>query len=268
MNKFFIIVASFFCCACYRDVSLDFPQASTQLVASCLYQDGQPWTVYVSTTRSIADTSICCIDSTAVVKIWSAGMQVDVARPIGNGFYRTDSVARQGRPYVLKVEVAGFSQLVAQDTLPVAVKPDSSVWYYASDLAYLYFTDPLTIKNYYQFPFLGGGGSYDPILEGDFNLGVASDAAISGKNYTYQYLKKRAKGIDTIRFKYYSYFNSLSYNYFKYVISLHSHQATLNPYWLDFSSTAAPTNLFSNIQGGLGIFAGYSVDSVKMKIIK
>lgn len=193
---------------------------------------------------------------------------------------------KPGNQYKIKIDVFGKAEATATTAIPDIVKIDkidttrviltSPGWLLSNvDMVFdIYFTDPGNEKNYYLI-FMPGdpekGTFQDPIVEeylnsGTINFGIAfSDKTFNGQQHRttltingsgigYPFINNQAYPPITktvLNFKLYS----ITEDYFNYI-------HTLNLFLKNYNNPLAnPTQVYSNIQGGYGIFAGASVSS-------
>jgi len=212
-------------------------------------------------------------------------------------YYSKTQYPLAGSEYEITVQVPGMEAIHAKTTIPEVVRIEkvdttriqllvSEDWMCGIGfLCNLKFTDPLEDENYYIlyvyiYPFLETMDYVtnlpfecdDPLVEeyirhGSMMEGIAfSDKSINGKSYT---LPISIKGDEigqpfqnpmgyqsefhkkTIYFRLYS----ITREYYKYI-------QTLNLFYKNYKNPLAdPTMVYSNIEGGYGIFAGAAVSS-------
>ncbi len=213
-----------------------------------------------------------------------------------NNFRSTKFIPKSGSQYKIEVKVPSIATATALTTIPEAVpikKVDTSrilltnVQSWQSNIrldCHVIFSDPLTAKNFYMLYIFVSYDNYDaviiyegiafsdPVIEEKINHGSAtfgvafSDRSFNGKQHQISVaLNGNAIGYPiygindpmfphhktTIYFRLYS----ITEDYFKYI-------QTLNLFYKNYNNPLAePTQVYSNVEGGYGIFAGAAVSS-------
>jgi hypothetical protein len=197
----------------------------------------------------------------------------------------------EGKTYTITATHKDFESVSAKTTVPFNVpiisvdtftfkKPMVYLRYYDDDpmhyipfdtiIQYTMFTisflDPPQNLNYYMVEIIGKDGYPvqfldDPIIETKFQrntgnphqVNLFTDKFIQGKKYGFQYsVKSDYPG--SFKFRLYS----LNDDYYKYTLSVHNYNSKT------YDTYQEPTPIYSNIQNGIGIIAGYSVSAVKL----
>ncbi len=152
----------------------DFPLRPSQLVLNCLFTSDSTWNIQVSYSLSVLDNAPLEMIEDAEIELYKNGELVDhVTTPGIDGFYHSDSLLPfEGETYSVKVTAPGYEKEVfAQDYLPerVSLKSLSStlidssfhIWNdYYTDLPVetghvegfidLTISDPPGVSNYYN----------------------------------------------------------------------------------------------------------------------
>ena len=265
---------------CESTVGLDIPPKEPELAVFCLFSPGQPWTVNVHNTFSLADTSVSPLDwaiTDARVEITHEGSVVVEPRHTSNGIYIAETPAPSaGRDYTLRVSAPGFPAVQATDRIrhydhvPRVAFVDSAK-YVRERREYQYevkisFEDPAGETNFYSIETGADYGagmrptSYytdDPVLtnttyvsifgKGDGQASVFDDASFNGSTFETAVLDFRYP-MNAIEVQ----LLQVSEAYYRYGLSIAQIQAAEdNPF-------AEPVRPFSNIENGQGVFAGFS----------
>ena len=282
---------------CETTVNIDLPTPDSQLVVNSLFTSRDSvWAVRLS--RSVGIQSEARLDEvdSALVVLLQNGTPVDTLVRSSEG--PADSSAREetalyvsdeglrpkaGRSYGLQATAPGFDAVEATSRVPEPVSFTAAT----GQLAYLNepviqvtFTDPASQSNYYgislqrkdqegdvedapvNLPFLAVdsllqdgvflGAEFDDDGPPGFEHAYFTDEGIGGEQYTLAIWPQlpdslSAQGTYLVRFY------TLSAGYYEYVKTLATYsQSNNNPF-------AEPAQLFSNVTGGLGIFAGAGV---------
>jgi len=192
-------------------------------------------------------------------------------------FRRKNMAVQEGKKYTLEVSAASGLKADAMCTIPLSrdlkISADTSRTYFtnpdgwkSSELKIkVYLEDPAGEKNYYRFtarqldynPFYG---SY-PIIWDLYNEQKLwfTDEGYDGKRIYANSAPCPSISNDSDSVKVVIYILNTNKEYFLYHKSLEEYSGGDNPF-----SEASP--VFSNINGGIGIFAGYTVDSLVFRL--
>lgn len=277
-----IIVASLFAASCEKEITIDLPDADGKIVVEgYVWQDSFP---YVILSRNAAFFST--IDSSDIQNFLVRGAIVTV-----NDGFTTDTLQElqfgqaviyvsfnlrgtAGRKYTLMVKADG-QQLTAVTEIPGPVALDSVWWKPDGNRdslgwAWAHLTDPDTLGNAYRW-FAKRINKYPGTSEqkdADFLTppgSVFEDKFINGKSFDFAYNRGRVPNSDKAddlneESQYYKRgdtivirFCTIDQAHFEFWRNLESQVAgNGNPF-------SNPTPIKSNIQGGLGIWGGYSL---------
>lgn len=191
-----------------------------------------------------------------------------------------------GKEYRIVAKVPGLPDVSATTILPNPVKIEkvdtAEIWldpsYEDALKCNIKFADPLDEMNYYLFEVFYKNGDQttpintvrftckDPVVEeylsdGTIERGnlagvVFSDKVINGKTYSLNLtISRNPKFFGGVKLRRVIYFHlySISKNYYKYIRTLNLHNAKFG------KPLSEPVQVFSNITGGYGIFAGAAV---------
>jgi hypothetical protein len=273
--------------SCEKNISITLPVVSPQVVVEGHIETGQG--AYVVLTRSSA--YFAPLDTAAILNsivryatvIVSDGIHTDTLPmitdilPLSNQYLYTTYlpwyykkanptvIGRVGGSYNLTI-IADGKKLTSTTTIPVPVKLDSAWFKYqppSDSLGFIWahLTDPAADANYYRWyakrlhkdkkylaPF--GSAFNDKFINGKsfdfaYNRGIEPGSrALDDNNGEAGYFKKG----DTVVVK----FCSVDYNTYTFYYSYETEGANAgNPF-------GAPSNIKTNIQGGLGVWGGFS----------
>ena len=291
---FFLLI--FIINSCTKEINIDLPEKEPKLVINSFFIPftlpyPKSFNVKVNQSSPLLDTTTVKSIADATVII-SSGNQIDTMKyddslnyyDLGFTFPET------GKNYQLKVIKSGFKTVTSNDVIPDRVKMTScSINPIAStdDCGGIYsevtinFNDPPNEKNYYEVEIEGDtiyqifsndniitSESYYPsLLSFDAKNPeylLFNDNYINGKKhelrifyYPPQYIDPDGRYID--KQVVFLHFRSVSENYYKYKTSLLQHLYRQQGDIL--YGTGEPVNVFSNIENGYGIFAGYQEDT-------
>jgi hypothetical protein len=284
MKKYFfpLLLMSLFACELIVDVEVPFEHA--QLTLNTFFNPDSVWEVDVSLNRHIlSDTPFQKIEN-ALLVIYDGDSPVDTLKHQGNGNYRSDTGRPQtGKTYVIRATADGYDPVSAQSHSPSPAQitrvdvtfpePEPNGFRHAKiDIT---FTDAAQEQNFYQI-FVHVERQYidrnsgrilttttpvsiesnDPAFDENqyVNSGILiKDILFNGKETELSFktlnadISAYSKVVITLR--------TISEDLYKYKTTRQLQENTSgDPF-------AQPVNVFSNIENGFGIFAGYSQSS-------
>lgn len=280
--KYFLIVPTilFTIISCDMVVDVDLPDVPEKLVVNCLFATGEPLKVYVNHTVDILyNSDSTSIVENAVVRLYGDDTLLGTIPNQGQGVYMNETlIPLPGVWYRIVVSAPGYDDVWAEDTAPEPTAIDSIdfdiLTYFDSEgIEYhrtgILFSDDPYSENHYEVIFqcfdtkydyffsYGPRNDNDRVLtnEGDelfySKICVFSDELINGQQYWLRI-------IDTRKIwekKYKINLMTTSETMYKFRKSWIRHDYAKNP---DILNPIEPVTLYSNINGGYGIFAGYS----------
>lgn len=297
--KFKILyVFIFLCTSCIDKISADLPAPPKRLVVNAVITPDSIFRVQVSRVTSATDSASRLLSS-AQVYLLAPGRGAELLRPQGKGLYYSPTEPASGNVYTLRTEVSGYPSVSATDTMP-AVVPIREAWYSyptATDqnnellgTVVLRFDDPAPTTNFYEISCYqtAGQGSGVPLeARGNAALVAEDDGGFnpqslffSDKLFNGQPFELRASfrpnghgttnGVNTVSGELYLVLRSVSRTYYQYRKSWTRHlynQGTKGD-GTDLNQLlflGDPTALYSNVQGGYGVVAGYAKQTVLLR---
>ncbi|MBK7712603.1 MAG: DUF4249 domain-containing protein [Bacteroidales bacterium] len=265
--------------SCKKVIDIELPQPDPKIVVNSFFTEDSRIKVHLSKTIGILE-SIPPDITDASVMVRENGVIIDTMY-LESGYYYSHILAERNNNYSLEVIAPGLESIFCEDIIPEKTVLQS---YICTD-SVLIDEDGLTINELkLDFQDLSGPSFYEVELEThdviyNYNMGVwfekNSDPIITSTgllDYNPQTLVFTDKMFDGKHCSVKIYFatdpwsdynlkisfRSVSESYYKYkekqfayLFSLHNDI---------FSGMSEPINLYSNITGGYGIFAGYSSD--------
>ncbi|MEO6903263.1 MAG: DUF4249 domain-containing protein [Bacteroidia bacterium] len=289
---FFFIINFVLITGCTKKLEYDFkPQAPKLVISSILVPDSLI-KVYVSSTQSILSNKNTTINN-ALVLLYEGNKVADTLVSKGNGLYTyaNKHLALEGELYKIIAYANGFDSIFSEVTIPNTVMINSA--HAICPYGYTQNNEPYTLfeltindvpneENFYelvlylkqprlpyQFATMADFKTNDNILinEGDIDyINYSSSLLISDKLFngktvtiTCQFSNYNTQiGAD----KYFA-LRYVSQSYYKYKKYLLRHQYNQNtsstlddPLQLLFSGE--PSNMYSNVKNGYGVFVGYN----------
>ncbi|MEM6347362.1 MAG: DUF4249 domain-containing protein [Bacteroidota bacterium] len=281
--------------ACFRPAEIDLPPYEPEVVVNAQFTPGKNWEVYLTQSRALGDTTIRWI-SDAEVLLFENGVLHDSLVELSLGKYGGTQSPIAGKCY--RIEVRIVDEVVsAEDCIPLTVMIDSTRYtigrsFSINDNPYqeqsIYFRDPDSVDNFYEV--LGSWEqSDDPsaLAEGYqsyffplVNDHFFADPLFAGENHVFISRTEGSRTVDingcytpssvdiwvilrTTSETYYRYRKSWTRQLFNRNIIFESVDGIY-----DLMFLSEPQNVYSNVEGGLGVFAGYAQDSMVLTYIK
>ncbi|RLD59995.1 MAG: hypothetical protein DRJ01_10435 [Bacteroidetes bacterium] len=281
-------VVLFLLASCRKPIDMDLHNIKSKLVVNSLFSPDSLFKVNI--TKDISPLKCIqnynnYIDAKATVLLYENNNFIDTLKFIKNGDYISTFKPSVNNDYKIVVEAQGYTTVEAHNDIPKKI-PITSIskerkeglesgyaWYNI----YINFKDPTEEKNYYllrgvpQYIDFCELSSEDPVIskwdEYNSKLFVFDDELFNGKSY-----QITLKGlVDEGRLDY-DYMDSLKYlafnlhsitkEFYFYAKSCNS-QGEVGDELFDLfqQGLSEPVPIYTNIENGLGIFAGYSVSS-------
>lgn len=301
----FIILLSTILWTCRKEFIIDYPPLPAKLVVNCLFTPDSVFNIQVSKLQYVNDTTDATIKNAEVIIYENDVFFETVLFNSESKTYKSVKKPRPGRTYFLAVEAEGFPKAVAEDKVPDTLSIDSANVYISAyydsweerklDKVELYFKNT-SEENYYEiisytdynydstfhtYSFPYGITSIDPVI---LNEGILdqtkylpvlsfSDKLLNENaqitfmpflqlgtqpNFTpdsYTILRNISKEYYLFRKKWYKYLQTHSLVQMDGIAQL-----------ANMSFVADPTEVYTNIENGLGIFAAYTETTKLMNL--
>lgn len=259
--------------SCRKEVKTDDSLLTAYPVINSIIINGKPIKVHISIASQFSDTKTILIEN-ATVKLYRENVLVEDLIYINDGIYISESIGEASKEYSLRINVPGYKEINCKTTVPV-VPEISNVKFIPiagmdnegetySGITFDFKTTP-TIAQYFEIclkVFYYGNiievnpvDIVDPILlhEG-LPLPVFSNEIIKDSLYSMRY--NYYTGVTDNNLPLILEFRSISKEYYLYLRQKYLYDTGRFPEFGLNSSTAFP--MYSNIDEGYGIFAGYS----------
>lgn len=277
----FLILLSL--CSCRELVTDDFPGFTPVPAVNSILIAGKPLKVHVSLAEKL-DTSKLTLVSDAEISMFIDGTFSETLVPYGNGIYLSSSVVEPQRSYKLEVKIPGFSTITCNDILPSPspilkiihnnnagkneegmIYPSVTVSFKANPSEIQYFEIVIrTLQNGYESTATLEKITDPVLLNEGLPLTIFTNELIRDTVYamTINYFTGSAgfsgnEPYHASLFPLIIELRSCSGDYYRFVKQKYLYEKGRYPEFLAASTNAYP--LFSNVPGGYGIFAGYSV---------
>jgi len=274
--------------SCTKRIEFNQDQIEEKIVVNSLFTEDSLWNAHISHSRSILDTSQHNFLDNAIVSIFDESNNlVTTLDHISDGFYQSSSVTPiANETYRIEVDAPGFNSVSASNAIPtqVPIVNVDTVSSYNSEgdpimLVSMNFTDPPGVSNYYmiemQYIFdmsqWGWGDDKErgrlEISCSDPNIETVNSFSFLGVDNAYNYLLLKDDQFDgqdyTLEFYVINWAEfkdeqlegeirlmNTSEEFFNYRKSYEIYETALN------NPFSQPVQVFSNINGGMGVFAG------------
>lgn len=276
-----IYIIFFFIFSCSKPVELELPLYDDKPVVNCLFTPEEPFVVHVSKTASKFDTMLVNV-SNALVEIYHG--ENFIAELPSNGFgYYSDSILYPeiGKSYTLKIKVPDYEEISATDSVPSTFSEftykgfKENAWFDEDGMAYNALTfdiEDQASSNFFEVVYRANYSKqyswqdsisyyfwmshfslFDPIVEEGLGISIFTDQRFNGTNYTIQMMDGNSMwSADSLHLKVQVLQGSQTFYTFR--TSFYKHH---NAQYSDFFNPIEPVIMYSNINNGYGIFAGY-----------
>jgi hypothetical protein len=272
--------------ACTKVIDIDLPEHDEKIIVNSFFTDGRPVKVHLTKSISVLEDSIPLCEN-AFIQLLENNTLIDTLNRSGD-YYYSDVIPEVAKDYSLNISVPGMDSVICHDVIPEKVPIQSykladSILINDYDLPVMQiefiFTDPPE-KNYYEISLeIDRGGLWlmnntDPVfvseglLDYDPRTLIFKDDLFDGKTTSVKvnYAIQVATGGGTeYEYKLSVSFRSISESYYLYRQKQIVYQYGL--YSDIFTGASEPVQLYSNITGGYGIFAGYSSDNRTIDVV-
>ena len=291
MIKWLVIVFSISQVACSKIIEIDMHNTKALVLNSILYPDSS-FTFRISTTSSLLN-NYDTLKENLQLYLYEDDILIYESLTQSN-FIKTDLRPMRGKKYSFELESVNFPSIKASDTIPNLVPIDNAYMVFPAGVdafgfylaeACVSFTDPPDETNYYELLISskpGGTNAWysdyetnDPVLmnEGDQDYHPTSfffsDELFKGESYTLRIKHDvgYSQNGEIIKvFPLYATLRSVSRTYYKYrkYYTRHAYNQQFQNEFLDLIFKGEPQNMFTNIENGYGIFAGYCESNIQM----
>ncbi len=271
---YLILIISIFSC---RDLVQDqFPEYN-KVVINSIFNPDTTLTLHISITTKVNDTLFKKVEN-ATIKFYKDGQYVENLNYTGEGIYSSTIILEENHKYSCDIDVPNYGKYYCEDFLPkkqiisnikltkIAGITDEGEPYSSLQFS---FNNDVNERKYYQIVIKEFNSQEsnpvnlalitDPILISEgLPILLFSNENIHGNSYEMAinyyssiFYSNNIPNYYPIQVE----FRSISYNYYQYLKKMYLYQQGLYP---SIETSLTYSNLHSNIEGGLGIFAGYS----------
>lgn len=288
---FLILIIS----ACTKLISYEFPEFEPVPAVNSILVAGEPIKFHVSLAEKIDSTSLTLVNNAVLTLSGGAGGS-EVLTPIGDGFYISERIAMPGEIYACLIQLEGYDELYACDTVPEITevkitgqtnraRQDEEGWFMEG--IEFEFNDNPSSRDFYEvvlyrtrYGYLNNAYPFNENSEILLNEGlepyttetlVFRDQLITDSLVTMSLdfgYGKSTRCWDDSCVQYVAEhtlileLRHISQEYYRFKKHYYLYEKNRYPFFVEGTATAI--SLYSNIENGLGIMAGYaySIDSM------
>ncbi len=284
----YILLAIVLFGSCEKYIDIEIPDEGRKITVNCFINDSDKPILMLTRSKFILDNGyeFSLIDS-AKAYLYQNGVQVaeffqqdtsNIPEPWDIGAYVADYTCQPGKQYTIKVIKDGET-ITSSTQIPNSVTIQSIDTMtilnqdgYKNLRIKITINDPANIENYYQFSFRTISFGYEQILsfpvnQSDFGVTgtsyqsylITNDKLFNGQSKTFIFDLDAGNFYDIVT-PLSIVVNGVSKDMFLYYQQLQKYQNAQN------SFLAEPVMMYTNIENGLGIFAGYSSHITNMDV--
>lgn len=291
MIKLLVVFILILQISCTKEIEINLDNQKA-LVLNSVFNSDEPFTFRISsTTPLLSDYEPFNAEAHLLL---TEDQRLIIDTLISTDILETNLKPKPGAKYSVELESHNFPNLKATDTIPDLVPIDKAHMIFPSGVdafgfylaeACVNFTDPQNETNYYELLISSKPGranawyseyeTNDPVLqnEGDLDYHPTSfffsDELFNGKSYEMRIKHGTAYSLKNNKltaFPLYATLRSVSMNYYKYrkFYTRHVYNQQLQNEILDLIFKGEPQNMFTNVENGYGIFAGFCESTTQL----
>jgi len=274
---FFVLISSL--SSCQKVIDIELPETDPKIVVNSFFTDNSRIKVHLSKSIGILESTAPDITDASVV-LREKGVIIDTMY-LESGYYYSHILAERNNKYTLEVTTPGIKSVFCEDIIPEKTVLQSCI--YTDSVLFDEYANPINelkldfqdvtgpsfyeieleakdvIQNYKIVTWFVHNS--DPVITStgllDYNPRtlIFTDKMFDGKHCSVKiYFANDPYPIYDLKIS----FRSVSESYYKYKEKQFAYLYSLHQDI--FNGMSEPINLYSNITGGYGIFAGYSSD--------
>jgi len=279
MKNYFIIVIAIiiFGTACQKPLEIDYPEQEPALVVNCLFSPDTIFIVKITKTQTTSDSTSNQITD-ATCEMWENNQLLEKLENNNTNIYQSTILPEIGKTYTIKVTHKDYKNVSATSCVPELPQIENlniTNWYVAIDFFWeqqlsdcqLTIIDNKNSTDYYKLNFHTESDcsffrSNDIVLiseelfEYDPSFLYFSDKKINGQKYNLNFLIPHGIEEPNSDLEIITIAKSLSKEHYLYTKKMlkYSYENRVS----ELSEAIEPVTMYSNIENGYGIFAGYS----------
>lgn len=274
MYRFIALVLFIPMLGCETVLEIELERSDPEIVATSVFTENQPWQVHLQHTVALHEEAVLpsTIENATVSVHGDDGSIIELVHKGGGFYYGDASLPRTGVAYTLSVEVEGYERIQATDQIPGKLNVQNVQYEEDSERIIITFEDEDEAQNYYAVSFFSSPqivqrtfsvlnaelseqmkqfAIQDPLTpypeRPQVQVALIHDEPFNGTQFDLLVDLGFGSGNPT------TYVRSVSEAYYDYFLSRIVQENTVG------SPFAEPAPLKSNVRGGQGIFAGYTL---------
>jgi hypothetical protein len=274
------VILSITLTSCTKPYTIQLDNTETQVVVYSILSPDSLITINLTESVDMSKYASSKYDfkpiDNAQVFIYKNNTIIDTAIYASDGYYYGSTKPLENNSYKLQVRAEGYDEVKAEGLIPTKIKIDSIIkTEIKKDKKYeiaILFTDPPNEDNYYCIYMFGITNYYstdDQVIGSwestDAIRPIFTDKLFQGKQYEIKF------NVHVNIYEHYSfdvnniaiYLYSLSERYYLFLQSYNKQIPKSGDDLMEFfqQGLIEPIPIYSNIEGGLGIFAGYAIST-------
>jgi hypothetical protein len=283
LHKFSILISIFIFTNCEKEVKIDIPEPPVAIVVNSLFSKDSVFKIHLSKTVPIFNEFQPRIDN-AKIELFEQGNFIEELTFDGNT-YNSVLTPKTEKKYQIKINTPEFQQVSAQDYIPslpnlISSSFEDNVYtdsegFEMSQLT-ISFQDNPQEKDYYEvvvfvntrlenLPYITASfdtTNNDPVILNEEILDyypeylVFSDKLFNGSSYVLRINFSSLSSFNENSPEIFFYFRHITENYYKFkkrlIVHLYNQDSDI------WDGLGQPVPMYTNIEKGYGIFAGYS----------
>lgn len=255
---------------CREKISDSFDEFPAKLTINSILTEGFPVKLHVSLSGKISENELHTVNN-AVVYLYINRQYHETLKGIGNGLYVSESNVTAGNNYRCEVIAPDYEQLYCEQEIPLkpqithisymknAGKNEEGEIYSSVSFTFNntlnsieYYEAKLQMKRFDDFQYVQIQSIDDPVLLSEgLPVTVFSNKMINDKTYTMNLNFRKRDNVNV-----FVELRKISCDYYMYMRQLCLYETGRYPDFMSGMPAALP--VYSNINNGYGIFAGYS----------
>ena len=288
MARWITIICLIFSTSCSKVLEIDLINTNA-LVLNSIFNPDSLFTFRISTTASLLNNYDTLNENLHFSLYEEDSLIFESASQ--SSMFKTDLKPVRGKKYTVELKSDNFPPIKASDTIPNLVPIDNAYMIFPAGVdefggykteACISFSDPPNETNYYELLIHNGANirknlwyteyeTNDPVLlsEGDQDYHPItfffSDELFNGESYTMK-IKYTGGYSQNSTYPLYATLRSVSRTYYKYrkYYTRHAFNQQFQNEFLDLIFKGEPQNMYTNVENGYGIFAGYCETTIRL----
>lgn len=284
MKKIFFLFSILFLNSCIKTIEIEIPQDKPKQVLNCLFTANDKISVSITNSTPILEEEYSIIDNANII-LYEDDKEIETL-VYDDGIYKSTTQTDLNKIYKLKSSVVGLETVITEDVIPEQPTITNidlvEEAYFDSNYEGIIGKTTITIEdngeqtNFYEVLVVRKFYYNDEIITRPTSIEVTSDPVVSneldvqnhpthlvftdksfnGRVNTIDFDFTNEQHEDVLPLNYKVIIRSISENYYRYKRRLNRHTYFQEGYIGDIF--IEPIQMFTNVENGFGIFAGYN----------